>query len=191
MGKSTVTSMFREFGIPVFDADGAVRDFYSGDGAMAIEEMFPGVRIGGRIDRERLSRHVLHDTAALKRLERVVHPVVFAARARFVEQAVSKGRRLVMVDVPLLFETGGDTAVDLIVVVSAPEQLQRERALAREGMTETKFNAIVSQQMSDSEKRRRAHFIIDTSRSLKSTRAQIGQFIRAASGMEGYEDRYA
>ena len=96
-----------------------------------------------------------------------------------------------MVDVPLLFETGGDSAVDLVVVVSAPEQLQRERALARNGMTQTKFNAIVSQQMSDSEKRRRAHFIIDTSRSLESTRAQIGQFIRAASGMEGHEDRYA
>jgi dephospho-CoA kinase len=191
MGKSTVASMFRELGIPVFDADAAVRDFYSGDGATAIEEMFPGVLIEGRIDRERLSRHVLHDPAALKRLERVVHPVVFAARARFVEQAVSKGRRLVMVDVPLLFETGGDSAVDLIVVVSAPEHLQRERALAREGMTEAKLDAIVSQQMSDSEKRRRAHFIIDTSGGFELTRTQIGQFVRAASGMEGHENRYA
>src|SRR5208283_2570884 len=191
MGKSTVASMFAALGAAVFDADAAVRDFYSADGARAVEDMFPGIVVEGRIDRDRLSQLVVGDAAALARLERLVHPVVAAARARFVERAQVEGRRLAVVDVPLLFETGGESSVDLIVVVSAPEAVQKARAMARDGMNEAKLDAILSRQMTDSEKRRRAHFIIDTSGSFEWTRAQVWQFLRAAVGLEGHEKRNA
>jgi dephospho-CoA kinase len=191
MGKSTVASMFSELGAPVFDADAAVRDFYSTDGAAAVGEIFPEALIEGRIDRQRLSHLVLHDADALKRLESVVHPAVAAARTRFLRSAASKGRRIAVVDVPLLLETGGDSAVDVVVVVSAAENTQRRRALGREAMTERKFDAIVSRQMSDSEKRRRAHFVIDTDGVFEKTREQISQFLRSMAGIEGRTGRHA
>ncbi len=183
MGKSTVASMFAALGVPVFDADAAVRDFYSAEGAKAVEDIFPGAMAGGRIDRDRLSQLVVGDAAALARLERLVHPVVAAARARFVERAQVEGRRLAVVDVPLLFETGGESGVDLIVVVSASDAAQRPRALAREGMTATKLDGILARQMSDSDKRRRAHYVIDTSGSFEQTHAQVAQFLRAIAGL--------
>ncbi len=185
MGKSTVAAMFANLGATVFDADAAVRAFYAGEGAARIEAMFPGVVAGGAIDRERLSRIVLNDPAALERLESVVHPAVVAMRSAFVDRAARGGRRIAVVDVPLLFETGGEKGVDLVVVVSAPEAVQRARALAREGMTAAKLDAILARQMSDSEKRRRAHVVIDTGGSLEATRAQVVQFLRAAAGLEG------
>ncbi len=191
MGKSTVASMFAQFGAPVFDADAAVRDFYSGDGARAVGDIFPGAIVEGRVDRERLSHLVLHDIGALNRLESLVHPVVAAARSRFVKQAASQGRRLVVVDVPLLLEIGGQTAVDIIVVVSAAEPVQRARALARSGMSEERLDSILSRQMSNLEKRRRSHFIIDTNGSHDETRAQVGQFLRSAAGLEGRKDHHA
>ena len=185
MGKSTVAAMFAVLGAPVFDADEAVRVYYAGKGAEAVEAMFPGVVADGVVDRGRLGRLALGDPAALVQLESLVHPAVADARARFVAQAEAEGRRLAIVDVPLLFETVGDSAVDLVVVVSAPTAAQRARAMAREGMHAAKLDAIMLRQMSDSEKRRRAHFVIDTGGSLERTRAQVRQFMRAVAAVGG------
>ncbi|MBV9287472.1 MAG: dephospho-CoA kinase [Hyphomicrobiales bacterium] len=184
MGKSTVGAMFAALGAPVFDADAAVRGFYAGEGANAVEAMFPGVVVEGSVDRGRLAEIALLDPAALERLEALVHPAVAAARAQFVGRAAAGGRRVAIVDVPLLLETGGESAVDLVVVVSAPEDVQRARALARRGMHDAKLDAIMLRQMSDSEKRRRAHFVINTGGSLERTLVQARQFLRAVAAME-------
>jgi dephospho-CoA kinase len=191
MGKSTVAAMFAELGTPVFDADAAVRAYYAGEGAKRIEGVFPGVLVDGRVDRDRLSRIVLNDSAALARLEGLVHPAIAAMRADFVARGRIEGRRVAIVDVPLLFETGGDDAVDCVVVVSAPIAAQRLRALGRKGMTEEKLDALLERQTPDAEKRRRAHFVIDTGGALSATRAQVAQFLRAASGLEGRMTRHA
>jgi dephospho-CoA kinase len=192
MGKSTVAAMFAEFGVPTFNADDAVREFYAdGEGAKSIETAFPGVMVDGKIDRERLGARVLGDPTALERLEGLVHPSVAKARNRFLERAAAEGRRMAIVDVPLLIETGGDSDVDLVVVVSAPESVQRARALAREGMTEAKLEALMARQASDAAKRRRAHFIIDTRGSRQSTRAVVAQFMRAGAALAGGRRRDA
>jgi dephospho-CoA kinase len=191
MGKSTVSAMFAELGVPTFDADDAVRDFYAGEGATAIEAEFPGVMVEGQVDRERLGSRVLGDAEALKRLEGLVHPAVGEARSRFLERTAAAGRRVVIVDVPLLFETGGEANVDLVVVVSAPALIQRERALSRTGMTEAKLDAILARQTSDAEKRRRAHFIIDTRGKHDSTREVVAQFMRSVAAMAGGRTRHA
>ena len=191
MGKSTVAAMFAALGAPVFDADAAVRSFYAGKGREPVEAMFPGVLVNGGIDRDRLAQLVLTDPTALKRLEGLVHPAVADAEARFIERAAAEGRRLTIVDVPLLFETGGESGVDLVVVVSAPERVQRARALQRHGMSDAKLDAMLSRQISDVEKRRRAHFVIDTSGSMEQTRMQVSQFMRAVAGLAGNRDRRA
>jgi dephospho-CoA kinase len=191
MGKSTVAAMFAEFGVPIFDADEAVRAFYAGEGATSVEAAFPGVTVSGQVDRERLGARVLGDADALRRLEGLVHPAVGHARVQFVERAAAEGRRLAVVDVPLLLETGGDSNVDLVVVVSAPGSVQRARALAREGMTEAKLEAVLSRQASDVEKRRRAHFVIDTRGSLDETRSIVAQFMRATAALVGGRARHA
>jgi dephospho-CoA kinase len=191
MGKSTVAAMFAELGVPTFNADSAVRDFYAGEGAKPIEAAFPGVTVEGQIDRERLGVRVLGDAHALERLEGLVHPAVAKARVQFLERAAAEGRRLALVDVPLLLETGGDSDVDLVVVVSAPESVQRARVLARKGVTEAKLEAILSRQISDPEKRRRAHFIVDTRGSHELTRAAVVQFMRAAAALTGGRRRHA
>jgi dephospho-CoA kinase len=185
MGKSTVAAMFAELGAPVFDADSAVRMFYAGKGAEAVNAMFPGVLVEGAVDRDRLAGSVIADPEALKRLESLVHPVVAAAQARFVERAAHDRRQLTILDVPLLLETGGESGVDIIVVVSAPGAIQRARALRRDGMSDAKLDTMLSRQMADLEKRRRAHFVIDTAGSLDETRAQVRQFMRAAAGIAG------
>jgi dephospho-CoA kinase len=191
MGKSTVAAMFAALGAPIFDADAAVRMFYAGKGKETVEAAFPGVLANGDIDRERLAQLVLTDPAALKRLESLVHPAVADEEARFIERAAADGRRLAIVDVPLLFETGGESRVDLVVVVSAPENVQRARALQRDGMSEAKLDAMLSRQMSDVEKRRKAHFVIDTAGSLEQTRMQVSQFVRAVAGLALSRDRHA
>ncbi len=191
MGKSTVASMFVQFGTPVFDADAAVRDFYRSEGAAVIKDNFPDALVDGCVERDRLSQLVLRDNGALKRLESLVHPAVAKARHAFVDKAASAGRRFAVIDVPLLLETGGESAVDIIVVVSAPAPLQRERALARIGMTEEKFDSILAQQMSDLDKRRRSHFIIDTGGTHDRTRSQVRQFLRSAAGLEGSRHHHA
>ena len=185
MGKSTITKIFAEHGVPTFDADEAVRAFYAEDGVKTVEAAFPGVIVSGQIDRERLGAQVLGDTDALKRLEGLVHPAVAQARLRFVERATAAGHRLIIVDVPLLFETGGEARVDLVVVVSAPAAIQRARALARSGMTEAKLEAILSRQTPDADKRRRAHFIIETGGTLEMTRAIVAQFMRSTAALAG------
>jgi dephospho-CoA kinase len=191
MGKSTVAAMFAGLGALVFDADVAVRMFYAGKGKETVEAAFPGVLVDGDINRDRLGQLVLTEPAALKRLEGLVHPAVAAEEARFIERASADGRRLAIVDVPLLFESGGQSRVDLVVVVSAPENVQRERALRRDGMSDAKLNAMLSRQMSDVEKRRRAHFVIDTAGSLEQTRMQVSQFMRAIAGLARIRDRHA
>jgi dephospho-CoA kinase len=191
MGKSTVAGMFADLGVPTFDADDAVRDIYAGDGAKAVEAAFPGVMVAGQVDRERLGSRVLGDAEALQRLEGLVHPAVAQARVQFLERAAAAGRRLVIIDVPLLFETGGEENVDLVIVVSAPESIQRARAMGRPGMTDTKLEAILSRQTSDAEKKRRAHFIIDTRGRLELTRAVVGQFMRSAAALAGGRTRHA
>jgi dephospho-CoA kinase len=191
LGKSTVGAMFAALGALVFDADAAVRSFYAGDGKETVEAMFPGVLLNGRIDRNRLAQSVLADPSALQRLEGLVHPAVADAEARFIERGAAEGRQLTIVDVPLLFETGGESRVDLVVVVSAPESVQRARALHREGMSDAKLDAMLSRQISDVEKWRRAHFVVDTSGSLEQTRMQVSQFMRAIAGLAGNRDRRA
>jgi dephospho-CoA kinase len=191
MGKSTVASMFAELGVPTFDADDAVRDFYAGDEATAIEAAFPGVVVSGQVDRERLGSRVLGDAEALQRLEELVHPAVGEARSRFLARAAASGCRIGIVVVPLLFETGGEANVDLVIVVSATDSIQRARALARTGMTEAKLEAILSRQMSDAEKRRRAHFIVDTRGRLESTRSVVAQFMRSTAALAGGGTRHA
>lgn len=185
MGKTTVADMFAALGAPVFDSDAAVRAFYRSPGAAAVEAAFPGVLEAGEINRDKLAAATLGDSEALKRLEAIVHPEVGRLRQAFLARARDEGRRVVIVDVPLLFETGGDRAVDLVLVVSAPEAAQRVRALSRPGMGAAKLDAILARQTPDREKRRGAHFVIDTSSSLEQTRAQAAGVLRAIAAMPG------
>jgi dephospho-CoA kinase len=181
MGKSTTAAMFREAGVPVYDADAAVRDLYEAGGAAVgpVGEAFPGVVKDGAIDREALRQRVLGDPEALKRLNAIVHPLVGRDRADFFRQVEAEGHELVVLDIPLLFETGGHANVDAVVVVSAPEPMQRERVLARPGMSPERLDAILAQQLADAEKRARAHFVVDTGRGLEPARRQVAEIIAA------------
>ena len=185
MGKSTTAGLFRAAGVPVHDADAAVHALYGGAAVAPVEAAFPGVAVDGRIDRERLAARVVGDPAALVRLEAIVHPLVRAAEAEFLARAASAGARRVVLDVPLLFETGGEARVDLTVVVTAPAEVQHERAMARPGMTEARLAAILARQMPDAEKRRRAHFLIDTSHGLEAARRAVAGILRAVAQMPG------
>jgi len=177
MGKSTVAAMFAEAGIPVFDADAEVRAMQGAGGELIapIEEAFPGSTGPEGVDRDRLGHQVFADKAALARLEAIVHPAVGARRAAFLE--ANRDKPAVVFDIPLLFERGGHESVDIIVVVSAPEGVQRARVLARPGMTPEKFDHIFGLQLHDTEKRARADHIIDTGTSLAETRAQVAALI--------------
>lgn len=177
MGKSTVAAMFAEAGIPVFDADAEVRAMQGPGGELLapIEAAFPGSTGPEGVDRDRLGHQVFADKEALARLEAIVHPAVAAKRAAFL--AANSDKPAVVFDIPLLFERGGHEAVDLVVVVSAPEEVQRARVLARPGMTPEKFDHIFGLQLHDSEKRARADRVIDTSTSLAETRAQVAALI--------------
>jgi dephospho-CoA kinase len=185
MGKSTTARFFAEEGVPVLDADAVVHALYDGEAVAAIEAAFPGTSKDGRINREELSRRVVGDPAALKRLESIVHPLVRAAQARFLADAERSGAPVAVLDVPLLFETGGDHRVDAVVVVSAPADVQRARTLDRAGMTAEKFDALMQKQMPDAEKRRRADFIVDTSQSFDSARAQVRAILAAVRAIRG------
>ena len=181
MGKSTTAAMFRDAGVPVYDADAAVHDLYDLGGAAVapVGEAFPGAVKEGRVDREALRQAVLGDPAALKRLNAIVHPLVGRDRVEFFEKAQAEGADLLVLDIPLLFETGGHAGVDAVVVASAPAEMQRERVLARPGMTPDRFDAILAQQLADAEKRARAHFVVDTSKGLEPAREQVAQIIAA------------
>ncbi len=179
MGKSTTAAMFREAGIPVYDADAAVADLYLKGGAAVapLEAAFPGVTKDGAVDREALRTRVLGDDAAMAKLNSVVHPLLGADRVAFYERARAANADMVVLDIPLLFETGGQANMDAVVVVSAPPEQQRERVLARPGMTPDRFDAILARQMHDAEKRARAHFVVDTGRGLEAAREQVAEII--------------
>ncbi|WP_374575146.1 dephospho-CoA kinase [Phenylobacterium sp.] len=179
MGKSTTAAMFAEAGVPVYDADAEVHRLYAPGGAAVapIEAAFPGTVRDGAVDRTALSAQVLGDPAALKRLEGIVHPLVGATRAGFFEAAKARGADMVVLDIPLLFETGGQKNVDAVVVVSAPADMQRARVLERAGMTAEKLDAILAKQTPDAEKRARADFVIDTGRGLEAAREQVAEVI--------------
>jgi dephospho-CoA kinase len=179
MGKSATAQMFADEGVPVFDADAAVHRLYEGEAVPLIAAAFPGVVSEGRVDRERLSRAVVGDPKAFAKLEAIIHPLVHAARAQFLAAAKARGAAIALLDIPLLFETGGERQVDKIVVVSAPAPVQKERVLARQGMTEAKFGAILSKQMPDSEKRKRADFVVDTSRGFEAARADVRAILQS------------
>lgn len=180
MGKSTTARFFAEAGVPVHDADGAVHRLYAGEAAHLIEQAFPGTAAAAGVDRTRLAQRVLGDAEALRRLEGIVHPLVRREELRFLDEAEKAGATIAVLDIPLLFETGGDRRVDAVVVVSAPAEMQRARAFERPGMTEEKFRALLAKQMPDAEKRRRADFVVDTSNGLDSARAQVHVILREA-----------
>lgn len=183
MGKSATAAMFRELGVPVHDADAAVHALYAGEAAPLIEAAFPGTVSAGVVDRPTLSARVLGNDEAMRRLEAIVHPLVAAHKAAFLDRW--SARPLVLLDVPLLFETGGERRCDAVVVVSADAAVQRSRVLARPGMTPERFEAILARQVPDSEKRRRAHAVIDTGRGFDAARRQVGDLVRSLAGRPG------
>lgn len=184
MGKSTAGEMFAERGIPVISADEIVHALYAGKAAPLIEAAFPGTVKDGVVDRTRLSEAVLGNEEAFRRLESIVHPLVTEERKRFVARQRAAGKPAVVLDIPLLFEGGGEDSVDKVVVVSCAPELQKERVLRRPGMTEEKFEAILARQVPDSEKRARADFVIDTSGPFDETRRQIDALVDGLIGEE-------
>lgn len=179
MGKSTATRMFAEQGIPVIGADEIVHSLYAGRAAPLVEAAFPGTVRDGVVDRAALSAAVLDDPEAIRRLEAIVHPLVREEQDTFIERAGAAGADMVVIDIPLLFETGGEARVDKVVVVSCDPELQRKRVLARPGMTEEKFEAILARQMPDSQKRARADFVIETNDSFENTADQVRRVVAA------------
>ncbi len=179
MGKSTTAAMFRDAGIPVYDADAAVHAAYD-VGGIAVEPVgkaFPGVVKDGRVDREALRQAVLGKPEAMQKLNGVVHPLIGRDRASVFEAAMASGADMIIMDVPLIFETGGEKNMDAVIVVSAPAEMQRERVLAREGMSPERLDAILAQQMPDADKRARADYVVDTSQGLDVARAQVADII--------------
>ncbi len=176
--------MFAEAGVPVHDSDAVVHALYAGEAAPLIEAAFPGSTTGGAVDRQKLAAMVINDKAALTRLEAIVHPLVGAARSKFLAEAEAKQTPVVVLDIPLLFEIGGERRCNGIVVVSAPAEVQRARAFERPGMTEEKFTALVAKQVPDAEKRRRADFIVDTSKGFDHARTQVRDILDVIAKMQ-------
>jgi dephospho-CoA kinase len=181
MGKSETAKMFAHLGIPVYDADAAVHRLYEPGGAAvpAIAEAFPGTVSNGRVDRAALTRQLASDKDGFKKLEAIVHPLVGNEQRDFLQQAAEAGAELVVLDIPLLFETGGQARVDAVVVVSAPHHVQRERVLARPGMTPDKLDHILSRQVPDAEKRAKAHFVVETEYGLDHAFEQVKEIVKA------------
>ena len=183
MGKSTTADLFRAEGIPVHDADATVHALYRGAAVAPVEAAFPGATRDGVVDRAALAARVLGDDAGVKRLEAIVHPLVRAAEVDFRDRCRATGAAIVVVDVPLLFETGGADRVDAVVTVTAPAEVQRARVLARPGMSVETFERILARQLPDAEKRRRSHFLVDTARGVGPARLQVEAIVRACRGM--------
>jgi dephospho-CoA kinase len=188
MGKSTTLRMFADLGMPVFDADAEVHALYETDNGVArlIESAFPGATRAGHVDRAELSRRIAKEPADLERLEAIVHPIVRERRERFVAACRARGEAVAVLDIPLLLESGAAAEVDRIVVVSAPIEEQRRRALARPGMTEAKLKAILSRQTPDAEKRRRADFVVDTGAGMDRARAQVQAIVTTLRNEAGH-----
>jgi dephospho-CoA kinase len=182
LGKTTTAKLFAEAGVPVHDADAAVHELYQGEAAPAIEAAFPGTTRGGKVDRAMLGERVAGDPPALRFLEMIVHPMVRETENRFLKAAAAAGAKVVVLDIPLLFETGGESRVDAVVVVSAPARVQRARVLER-GMSPERLDALLARQMPDAEKRRRADFVIDTSQGIEPARAQVKAILAAVARM--------
>jgi dephospho-CoA kinase len=183
MGKSTTAKFFADEGVPVHDADAAVHRLYEAEAAPLIEAAFPGTTADGKVDRDKLAGRVIGDAAAIKRLEELVHPLVAEVRERFLRDAEKSGAKIAVLDIPLLYETGGETRCDAVVVVSAPADVQRARAFERPGMTEEKFAAILAKQIPDAEKRARADFVVDTSKGYEAARQQVRDILARVSKM--------
>ncbi len=179
MGKSTTAKMFADEGVPVHDSDETVHRLYAGEATLLIEEAFPGTVVGGVVDREKLSAAVLDDQDKLRRLGEIVHPLVRTDQSAFLERHRSAGAPLVVLDIPLLFETGATGRVDDILVVTAPADVQKARVMSRPGMTEAKFAAILANQVPDREKQRNADFVIDTSAGMEAARRAVREVIEA------------
>lgn len=177
MGKSTTAQMFVEEGVPMFDADAAVHHLYAGEAVPLIEREFPGTTKNGTVDREKLSAAVVGKPEALSKLEKLIHPLVGQLRAQFMADAERSGAKAVLLDIPLLFETGDPAKFHAVIVVSAPHDIQRARVHARPGMTPEKFEAILKRQLPDSEKRTRADFVIDTGQGLEFARKQVKEVL--------------
>jgi dephospho-CoA kinase len=189
MGKSATADLFRKLGVPVHDADATVHRLYRGRAAPLIEKAFPGTVAYGAVDRAKLGAAVLNDPARMKQLEAIVHPLVREEEENFLT-TVSALASIAVLDIPLLFETGGDKRCDATLVVTAPAEVQRERVLARPGMTAEKFSAILAKQMPDAEKRARAHFLVDTSRGFASAEAQVRSILVCLAGRPGRRHRF-
>ena len=179
MGKSTTARMFVEQGVPVHDSDEAVHRLYAGAAAPLVEAAFPGTTRDGVVDRALLAARILGDADAIRRVEAIVHPLVRADADAFLARARASGAPIAVLDIPLLFETSGTGRVDKVVVVTAPAEVQRQRVLARPGMTEEKFRAILARQVPDAEKRRQADFIVDSSQGMEAARDQVRAIIDA------------
>lgn len=177
MGKSTTAKMFAEAGVPVHDSDETVHRLYAGKAAPLVEAAFPGTTKAGVVDRARLAEKVLGDPAALKKLEAIIHPLVRADADAFLARHRAAGAPLAVLDIPLLFETGGRDRVDKVVVVTAPAEVQRARVLERPGMSEEKFASILAKQVPDAEKRRQADFIVDTGQGFDAARAAVAAIV--------------
>ncbi len=185
MGKSTAAKRFLGHGVPVFDADAEVHGLYDGEAVPLIEALFPGTAVDGRVDRQRLAAAVVGDREAISRLEAIVHPLVHEAERAFVLQHRQAGAALVVLEIPLLFETGADGRVDATVLVSAPPDVQRSRVLSRAGMTPEKFDALQARQMPDAEKRARADFVVDTSGPVEETGRELDKIIESLRRCDG------
>lgn len=183
MGKSTTAGFFAELCVPVHDADAAVHRLYKAEAVPLIEAAFPGTTAHGEVDREKLAKRVLDDPAEVKKLEAIVHPLVRAAEEHFLAEAKRKSAKVAVLDIPLLFETGGDRRCDAVVVVSAPEEVRRTRIFERPGMTAQKFAAIAANQMPDAEKRKRADFVVDTSKGFDAAREQVREILARVATM--------
>jgi dephospho-CoA kinase len=181
MGKSTTAKLFAEAGVPVYDADAAVHALYEGEAVPAIEAAFPGTTADGKVDRNKLSARVVHDPSAIRRLEGIVHPMLGASRRKFLDDAEQSGAPVAVVDVPLLFETGGEKRVDAVVVVTTTPEIQRQRVLSRDNMTGERLDAILARQLPDAEKRKRADFVVDTSHGLDPVRALLRDILDQAA----------
>jgi dephospho-CoA kinase len=183
MGKSTTAKLFAEAGVPVYDADATVHRVYEGEAAPAMEAAFPGSTRNGKVDRQKLSAMVVNNPEAMTRLEKIVHPMLRSHQQKFLSDAEKSGAQVAVLDIPLLFETGGENRVDAVVVVTTTPDIQRARILERENMTPDKLEAILARQLPDAEKRKRADFIVDTGHGLEPVRERIREILAEAVKM--------